>query len=78
MVTIGTGRDDPRVWVRAAYTILDAAEQASPGNKLPTNAQVAETLGVSRFTAGRAYHELARMHLVHLIPGLGYFAGDRA
>jgi hypothetical protein len=24
MVTIGTGRDDPRRWVEAAYVILDA------------------------------------------------------
>jgi DNA-binding GntR family transcriptional regulator len=78
MVTIGTGRDDPRAWVRAAYTILDAAEQASPGDKLPTNAQIADTLGISRYTAGHAYQELARMGLIYLIPGHGYFAGDRA
>jgi DNA-binding GntR family transcriptional regulator len=77
MVTVGTGPDDPRVWVQAAYTILDAVGQASPGDKLPTQKQLAATLGISRSTAGHAYDELTRMRLVHLIPGLGYYPGDR-
>jgi DNA-binding GntR family transcriptional regulator len=77
MVTVGTGRDDPRVWVRAAYAILDAVGQASPGDKLPTQKQLAATLGISRSTAGHAYRELIRMRLVHLIPGLGYYPADR-
>ena len=76
MVTIGTGRDDPRAWVRAAYTLLDAADQAGPGGKLPTHAHIAATLGVSRFTITRACLELARMGLVHLIPGHGYYPAD--
>ncbi|MGH3192432.1 MAG: GntR family transcriptional regulator [Streptosporangiaceae bacterium] len=75
-MTLGTGRDDPRAWVRSAYAILDAAEAAGPGRKLPSHAQIARTLGVSRFTAGRACQELARMGLVHLIPGHGYYPGD--
>jgi hypothetical protein len=37
MVTIGTGRDDPRGWVRAAYAVLDVIEQAGPRDKLPTH-----------------------------------------
>jgi len=77
MVTIGTGRDDPRAWVRAAYALLDVAEQAGPGGKLPSHAQTAATLGVSRFTITRACQELTRLGLVRLIPGHGYYPSDR-
>jgi DNA-binding transcriptional regulator YhcF (GntR family) len=73
VVTIGTGRDDPRAWVRAAYAILDAADAAGHGGKLPSHAQLAAALGVSRFTIGRACHELSRLGLVRLIPGHGYY-----
>jgi DNA-binding FadR family transcriptional regulator len=76
MVTIGTGPDDPRAWVRAAYLILDAAEAASPGDKLPSHAQIVRQLGVSRFTARRACRELARIGLIRLVPGHGYYPGD--
>jgi DNA-binding transcriptional regulator YhcF (GntR family) len=76
MVTIGTGRDDPRAWVRAAYLILDAADTAGPAGKLPTHAQTAAALSVSRFTAARACQELTRMGLIRLIPGHGYYPGD--
>jgi GntR family transcriptional regulator, phosphonate transport system regulatory protein len=75
VVTIGIGPDDPRAWVRAAYLILDAAEAANPGDKLPSHAQITATLGISRFTARRACQELARMGLVQLVPGHGYFPG---
>jgi DNA-binding transcriptional regulator YhcF (GntR family) len=74
-VTIGTGPDDPRAWVQAAHAILDAAGQVDPGDKLPTQVQIAGALGVSLFTARHAYQELARMRLVHLIPGHGYYLG---
>ena len=77
MVTIGTGRDDPRAWVRAAYTILDAADTAGSGGKLPTHAHLAATLSVSRFTITRACRELSRLGLVRLIPGHGYYPADR-
>jgi len=40
-VSIGTGRTDPRPWVQAAYLLADAAQAASPGDKLPTQAQIA-------------------------------------
>jgi DNA-binding GntR family transcriptional regulator len=73
MVTVGTGRDDPRGWVRAAYSVLDVIEQAGPGDKLLTLAQIAAASGVSRPTAGRACQELARMGLVSRIPGHGYY-----
>ena len=77
MVTLGTGRDDPRAWVRAAYTLLDAADRTGPGSKLPTHAQTAGTLGVSRFTISRACQELTRLGLIRLIPGHGYYPADR-
>lgn len=73
MVTLGTGRNDPRGWVRAAYTILDMIDQTGPGDKLPTLAQIAAAAGVSRTTAARACQELARLGLVCLIPGHGYY-----
>jgi DNA-binding transcriptional regulator YhcF (GntR family) len=76
VVIIGTGRDDPRAWVRTAYTLLDAADQAGPGGKLPTHAQLAAALGVSRFTTARACRELSRLGLVRLIPGHGYYPAD--
>jgi DNA-binding FadR family transcriptional regulator len=76
-VTIGTGPDDPRAWVQARpHTILDAAWQVDPGGKLPTQVQIAGALGVSLFTVRHAYQELARMRLVHLVPGHGYYPGD--
>jgi DNA-binding transcriptional regulator YhcF (GntR family) len=75
MVTIGTGRDDPRAWVRAAYLILDAADGTGPHDKLPSQPQIAATLGISPRTARRACRELARMGLVCLVPGHGYFPG---
>lgn len=73
MVTIGTGPGDPRGWVRAAYSVLDLIEQAGPCDKLPTLAQIAAASGVSRTTAARACQELARLGLVCLIPGHGYY-----
>ncbi|MGH3190606.1 MAG: GntR family transcriptional regulator [Streptosporangiaceae bacterium] len=77
MVTVGTGRDDPRGWVRAAYSVLDVIEQAGPRDKLPTLAQIAAASGVSRTTAARACQELARMRLIDLIPGHGYYPRTR-
>lgn len=53
-VTIGTGPDDPRAWVRAAYAIFDAARRVDSGDKLPAQAEIARTLGVSLFTARHA------------------------
>jgi DNA-binding GntR family transcriptional regulator len=73
MVTLGTGRDDPRGWVRAAYAVLDVIERTSPRDKLPTLAQIAADAGVSRPTAGKACRELARRGLVCRIPGHGYY-----
>ena len=55
MVSIGTG---PRAWVRAACTLIEAAEAAAPGDKLPAQAQITAELGISPATARRACREL--------------------
>lgn len=78
MVTIGTGRADPRPWVQVAYLLADAAEHASPEDKLPTQAQIAATLGTSPDTARRASRELTRLGLIRYIPGHGYYVRDPA
>jgi Bacterial regulatory proteins, gntR family len=63
MVTIGTGPGDPRARVRAAYTLIEAAETAAPGDKLPAQARITAELGISPATARRACRELARLGL---------------
>jgi hypothetical protein len=50
MVSIGTG---PRAWVRAACTLIEAAEAAAPGDKLPAQARITAELGISPATARR-------------------------
>ncbi len=75
MVTIGTGRDDPRAWVQAAYLLLGAMQdgQTGPRGKLPAGSEIAAKLGVDPMTVARAYRELADMGIVYLVPGYGYF-----
>ncbi len=75
MVSIGTGRADPRPWVQAAYLLADAAQDANPGDKLPTQAQITTALGTSEARARRARRELARLGLIRLVPGHGYYPG---
>jgi DNA-binding transcriptional regulator YhcF (GntR family) len=74
---IGTGRDDPRKWVQAAYLVLDAADEAGAGGRLPSRAQIAGKLGVHEDTVGKAYRELVKMGVVSWFPGHGYFPGAR-
>jgi DNA-binding FadR family transcriptional regulator len=78
MVSIGAGPRDPRAWVRAAYTLIEAAEACGPGDKLPAQAQITAELGISEATARRACRELARLGLIHLVPGHGYYPGIRS
>lgn len=75
MVRIGTGRDDPRAWVKAAYAVTDAMQhgQIGPRGKLPARTQLAATLGISTGTVARAYRELADMGIIYLVPGHGYY-----
>jgi GntR family transcriptional regulator len=82
MVTIGTGRDDPRRWVKTAYVILDAVDsgETAPGDPVPSVTELAARLGVSADTIRRAYRELTVIGILHHVAGLGYFADttDRA
>ena len=77
MVSIGAGPADPRAWVRAAYTLIEAAEAAGPGDKLPAQAQITAELGISPATARRACRELACLGLIRYIPGHGYYPRTR-
>jgi DNA-binding GntR family transcriptional regulator len=77
MVSIGAGPHDPRAWVRAARKLIEAAENADPGDKLPAQAQLTTELGISEATARRASRELTRLGLIRLIPGHGYYPGTR-
>lgn len=76
-MSIGTGPHDPRAWVRAAYKLIEAADGAAPGDKLPAQSQITAELGVSEATARRACRELARLGLIRLVPGHGYYPGAR-
>ena len=77
MVSIGAGPGDPRAWVRAARKLIEAAEAAAPGDKLPAQAQITAELGISEATARRATRELTRLGLIRYIPGHGYYPGTR-
>ena len=76
MVSIGAGPADPRGWVRAAYKLIEAADAAAPGGKLPAQAQIAAELGISEATTRRACRELTRLGLIRHIPGHGYYPGS--
>jgi DNA-binding GntR family transcriptional regulator len=80
MVTIGTGRGDPRAWVQAAYLLLGAMQdgQTGPRGKLPAGSEIAAQLGVHPMTVARDHRELTDMDIIYLVPGYGYFskAGD--
>ena len=51
-MTIGTGRDDPRAWVQAAYLLLGTMQdgQTGPRGKLPAGSEIAAKLGVHPMT----------------------------
>jgi DNA-binding FadR family transcriptional regulator len=77
VVSIGVGPADPRDWVRAAYKLIEAAEAAAPGDKLPAQAQITAELGISEDTVRRACRELVRLGLIRLVPGHGYYRGTQ-
>ena len=76
-MSIGTGPHDPRAWVRAAYKLIEAAEAAAPGDKLPAQARITAELGISEDTARRACRELVHLGLIRLVPGHGYYPGTQ-
>ena len=75
MVIIGTGRGDPRRWVKTAYAIVDLIEsgQAGPRRPVPSKPELAARLGVSQASVQRAFRELAEMGIVHRVDGHGYY-----
>jgi DNA-binding GntR family transcriptional regulator len=77
MVSIGAGPSDPRAWVRTAYKLIEAADAAAPGDKLPAQHQITDELGISPATARRACRELVRLGLIRHIPGHGYYPGGQ-
>ena len=77
MVSIGAEPRDPRAWVRAAHKLIEAAEAAAPGDKLPAQAQLTAELGISQATARRACRELTALGIIRLVPGHGYYCETR-
>lgn len=49
------------------------AGELKPGDKLPTERDLAEALGIARGTVNRAYEELTRSQILESIPGRGSF-----
>jgi DNA-binding transcriptional regulator YhcF (GntR family) len=49
------------------------AGELKPGDRLPTERDLAEQLGVARGTVNRAYEELTRSQILESIPGRGSF-----
>jgi DNA-binding GntR family transcriptional regulator len=80
MATIGTGRDDPRRWVKAAYQLIDAMEcgETGPQGQLPARSEVAARLSISEETVARAYRELIDMGIIYRVDGYGYFPTSTA
>ena len=72
---IGTGRGDPRRWVRTAYLIVDLIEsgEAGPHRPVPSKPELAARLGVSQSSVQRAFRELAEMGIVYRVDGHGYY-----
>ncbi len=68
LAAIGNGRDDPRVWVKAAYLLIDAME-SDPEGKPPSRSEVAAKLGIHEATVARAYRELRALGIIRHVPG---------
>jgi DNA-binding transcriptional regulator YhcF (GntR family) len=49
------------------------AGELKPGDRLPTERELAEKLGIARGTVNRAYEELTRSQILESIPGRGSF-----
>jgi GntR family transcriptional regulator len=52
--------------------------QLTPGQKLPPERELAESLAVARGTVTRAYEELARLNLIEVVQGRGSFVKARS
>jgi GntR family transcriptional regulator, phosphonate transport system regulatory protein len=68
---------DTPLWRQIADTIADDIAQAHPGDRLPTEAQLATRFGVNRHTVRRALASLAEGGLVHPRRGAGVFVAAK-
>lgn len=59
------------LWQQIARTLTDEVRSAAPGDRLPTEAQLAARFGVNRHTVRRALADLAEAGLVHARRGVG-------
>lgn len=59
------------LWQQIARTLTDEVRAAAPGDRLPTEAQLAARFGVNRHTVRRALADLAQAGLVHARRGAG-------
>jgi GntR family phosphonate transport system transcriptional regulator len=69
----------PPVWTSIARDLTEDLAQAryAPGDKLPTEAQLAARFGVNRHTVRRALGEMAEQGLVHARRGAGVFVAQK-
>ncbi|MBL3569711.1 phosphonate metabolism transcriptional regulator PhnF [Rhodovulum sulfidophilum] len=67
------------LWISIAATLRDeiAAGRYRPGDKLPTEADLARRFGVNRHTVRRALADLAEARLVHARRGSGVYVAAR-
>lgn len=56
---------------------LIADSQLKPGSRMPSTRELAETLGLSRFTTSKAYDELARQGYIETLHSVGTFVCRR-
>ena len=77
MMTDAGGADGP-VWQRIVRALGDGIGPGGlrPGDRLPTEAQLAARFGVNRHTVRRALQQLAQAGLVRVEQGRGSFVAD--
>jgi len=76
-VIIGTGRDDPRKWVAAAYMILDTIERGETGEYgvIPPRSAYTRQLDSHHHAVTLAHRELVRLGIIRRIANRYYATG---
>jgi GntR family transcriptional regulator len=67
-----------RLWEEAADRIEADLVKEAPGTRLPSEAEQAERLGISRVTVRQALLSLQRRGLIESSPGRGWFLSDES